>query len=159
MCVLLETNCNVFIKFEIALFQNGGIIIQCQSMTMGIENGKEANNLCRNWRNKISTWVFVWIFISNSTRSKKLVYLYWNRVVKCFKWCFSLDAIFLDIYCCVFGHSFYHENLMCVWFYAAIADIELGTKQLFRILNVAYCNIFSEISAVWNCMYANICIV
>ena len=49
MCVLLETNCNVFIKYEIALLQNGGIKIQCQSMTMGIESGKEAN------RNKIST--------------------------------------------------------------------------------------------------------
>ena len=66
---------------------------------------------------------------------------------------------FLDIYCCVFGHSFHYENLMCVWFYVAIADIELGTKQLFRILNLVYCNIFSEISTVRNYMYANICIV
>ena len=44
MCVLSETNCNVFIKVEIALLQNGEIIIQFQFTTMGIESDKEAKN-------------------------------------------------------------------------------------------------------------------
>ena len=60
----------------------------------GIESGKKADNLCADWRNKISTWVLVCICIFSSTSSKKWVYLYCNRVAKCFKWCFSWDAIF-----------------------------------------------------------------
>ena len=48
MCVLLEKNCNVFTKFEIVLLENVEIItrVQCQFMTMGIESGKKADNLC-----------------------------------------------------------------------------------------------------------------
>ena len=45
MCLLLETHCNVFIKVEMALLQNGEIIIQFQSLTMGIESDKEAKNV------------------------------------------------------------------------------------------------------------------